>query len=899
MQELRSDPENGLSSAEAKQRLAEYGPNQLREGKAISPLALFAEQFTDFIVLTLIAAAIVSGFLGEWLDAVAIVAIVILNAILGFFQEYRAERALAALKDLASPVAQVVRDGNVHSLAATEVVPGDIVLVRSGDLVPADARVLEAFSLKTEEAALTGESSPSEKSDSDPGLPADTAIGDRTNMVHAGTIAVLGRGRAAVTTTGMQTELGHIAGLVEGIAEEETPLQKRLDQVGKYLVYASLAIVAIVFVLGILRGDDPVKMFLVAVSLAVAAVPEGLAAVVTIALALGMRRMIARHALIRKLPAVETLGAATVVCTDKTGTLTENEMTVREIVLPDRVITVTGEGYNSHGEFRTDSRVLKPENDPDLRFALKIGALCNSSGLRPVGDGQFQVIGDPTEGALLVAAEKAKAGRTDLVGNYHALTELPFDAARKRMTVIYERHGTQPRSDVEQVAFVKGAPESVIPLCSRIRENGRIMEFDPAARAEILDMNARLAAEARRLLAVAYRTLDDPETELTVDGVEKDLVFVGLIGIMDPPRPEARAAVAQAQRAGIDVMMITGDHIETAVAVARELNIAMPAGDGALTGAELDRMSDEELSKRVRSVRVFARVSPEHKLRIVRALKANNEIVAMTGDGVNDAPALKEASIGIAMGITGTDVAKEASDMVLLNDNFASIVSAIQEGRAIFDNIRKFIHFVLSHNIGEVLAMFVAQLIGWPLPLVPIQILWINLVTDSLPALALGVEKAEPGIMERPPRPADERILPAPLLRLMFFQGTIVAISTLAAFGIEYFSSGDLHRAQAEAFAASILAQNVQSFNVRSNRLSVFQLGLFSNRFLVGAFALVVITLLGLIYIPQLQPIFQTVPLALEDWVIIGLLALLPLVVMEIYKIYLRAREPVPARQEV
>lgn len=893
LQELGTDPQNGLTSEQSKQRLAEIGPNQLQEGKGTSPLELLAEQFTDFIVLTLIAAAIVSGFLGEWVDAIAIVAIVILNAILGVVQEYRAEKSLAALRKLSAPNALVTRDGETCTIAASELVPGDIIILRSGDLIPADARLLEAYSLKLEEAPLTGESALVEKSAGDTGLPEDTAMADRVNMVHAGTIAVLGRGRAVVTATGMQTQLGQIAGMVEQIKEEETPLQKRLDQVGKYLVYGSLAIVAVVFGVGVLRGENVVDMFLVAVSLAVAAVPEGLAAVVTIALALGMRRMVARHALIRKLPAVETLGAATVICTDKTGTLTENEMTVRDVILPHRRITVTGEGYNLDGEFLSDSHPVAPGNDPQLRLALTIGALSNSSELKAREDGHFQVIGDPTEGALLIAAEKGKDGRPELLGHYDYVTELPFDAVRKRMTAVYRGRVEDQEQAVENIAFVKGAPESVIAICTQMQEDGQVQPFDEESRRKVLELNKQLAGEARRLLALAYRRLGDAGRDLSVPNVEKDLVFVGLVGIMDPPRAEARGAVVQAHRAGIDVVMITGDHLDTAVAVARELNVMAPgSAHAAVTGAELDRLSDADLQDCIADVRVYARVSPQHKLRIVHALKARGQIVAMTGDGVNDAPALKEASIGIAMGITGTDVAKEAADMVLLDDNFASIVSAIREGRAIFDNIRRFIHFVLSHNIGEVLAMFVAQLMGWPLPLLPIQILWINLVTDSLPALALGVERAEPGIMERPPRPVDEPILPPKLIALMTFQGTIVAISTLGGFIYEYFfSSGDVTRAQAMAFATSILAQNVQAFNVRSNRLSIFQLGPFTNRFLVGAFALVAVSLLGLIYIEPLRVVFLTAPLSLQDWLVVGLLALLPLVVMELVKLYWRVRD--------
>jgi len=591
-----------------------------------------------------------------------------------------------------------------------------------------------------------------------------------------------------------------------------------------------------------------------------------------------------RNALIRKLPAVETLGAATFICTDKTGTLTENAMTVREIVFPDRIVTVTGEGYSSEGHFVSDGKAIEAQHSHPLELALKIGALCNTTQIVATQDNDYRIVGDPTEGALLIAAEKAHL-LEHIEREYKFVAELPFDSTRKRMTTIHAQV-----KDGKQTAFVKGALISVLPLCNRVYRGGKIIDLDDATREQIRASNTQLASQARRLLALAYREYHDAE-EHSIESVEKDLIFVALVGMIDPPRPETKQAVTEAHSAGIQVAMITGDQAATAIAVAREVGIVQGDDAKAITGAEIEQMSDEELGKVALDARVYARVSPEHKLRIVQALKAQNQIVAMTGDGVNDAPALKEAQIGVAMGMAGTDVAKEASDMILLDDNFASIVAAIEEGRTIFENIRKFIQFVLSHNIGEVLAMFIATLIGWPLPLIPIQILWINLVTDSLPALALGVEQAEPGIMTRPPRSVDEKILPNSLIALMFFQGAIVGFSTLAVFAIEYFSTGNVARAQAEAFAASILAQNVQAFNVRSNRLSLFQLGVFSNRFLVGAFALVVSTMLLLIYLPPLQHIFETAPLEWSDWVIITPFALLPLIVMEIFKFVVRARE--------
>jgi Ca2+-transporting ATPase len=883
LKDLAVDPLIGLSSTEVQQRAAQFGPNQLREDKKISPLTLLFEQFTDFIVLTLIASAIVSGFLGEWISAIAIIAIVILNAILGFFQEYRAEKALSALKQLSAPTAQVTRDGESNCIPSIGLVPGDIIHLRSGDLVPADARIVDAHMLLIDEATLTGESLAVEKTCAD-SIPEDAGVADQINMAHAGTVVVRGRGQAVVTTTGMKTELGHIAGMVQAIEEEETPLQKRLDQVGRLIVYISFAVVGIIFIVGVLRGDNWIKMFLVAVSLAVAAVPEGLAAVVTIALALGMHRMVKRNALIRKLPAVETLGAATFICTDKTGTLTENAMTVREIVFPDGIISVTGEGYSSDGQFIADGKSIEAHHNPSLELALKIGALCNTTQIVATQGNDYRIVGDPTEGALLIAAEKAHL-LEHIEREYDFVAELPFDATRKRMTTI--QASTQ---DGKQTAFVKGALISVLPLCNQVYRGDKVCDIDEATREQIRASNTKLASQARRVLALAYREYNDAEAH-SIESVEKDLIFVALVGMIDPPRPETKQAVTQARNAGIQVAMITGDQAATAIAVAREVGIVQSEQAVAITGAEIEQMSEEQLGKVALDARVYARVSPEHKLRIVQALKAQNQIVAMTGDGVNDAPALKEAQIGVAMGMAGTDVAKEASDMILLDDNFASIVAAIEEGRTIFENIRKFIQFVLSHNIGEVLAMFVATLIGWPLPLIPIQILWINLVTDSLPALALGVEKAEPGIMTRPPRSVDERILPNSLIALMFFQGAIVGISTLAVFAIEYFSSGNVARAQAEAFAASILAQNVQAFNVRSNRLSLFQLGVLSNPYLIGAFGLVVVTLLGLIYLPPLQSIFKTAPLDLNDWAVVALFALLPLFVMEIYKFFVRSRE--------
>ncbi len=900
---LATNTETGLTSAQVAERAVQYGRNELHPPPPISPWGLLFEQFTDFIVLVLIGAAIVSGALalwshnyGELINPAAILAIVILNAILGFFQEYRAERALAALRELSAPNARVIRDGHSIRIPAAELVPGDLLELMSGDIVPADARVAQSIQLRADEAPLTGESAPVDKlahADVEPDAPIDA----RVTLIHAGTVVLHGRGKAIVTATGMQTELGQIAKLVAEIKEDETPLQQRLNQVGRFLVYISFAIVAIIFPLGLLRGNSPLEMLLVAVSLAVAAVPEGLAAVVTIALALGLRRMIRRDALIRRLPAVETLGAATVICTDKTGTLTESEMMVREIALPDRCITVSGEGFSPEGKFCDDSQTVSPENDNALRLALTIGALCNSSRLSEREDGRFRVIGDPTEGALLVAAAKGHLSPAELAAEYEYVAEYPFDPVRKRMSVIYERRTEYADAGEEfnepYYALVKGAPDMILPLCTRVFWTDRVMDLEDRARGALAETNVNLALQARRVLALAYRRIDAWNADLTARDVEEDLIFVGLAAMMDPPRAEVKQAVAEAQKAGIRVVMITGDHAGTAAAVAHELNISRN-GDEMLTGADLAQMSNEDLAARVECVSTYARVSPEDKLRIVRAWKAHEgNIVAMTGDGINDAPALKEAAIGIAMGVKGTDVAKEASDMVLTDDNFASIVAAIEEGRAIYDNIRKFIHYLLSGNIGEVLTVFLGPILGLPLPLLPIQILWMNLTTDSLPALALGVEKSEPNIMERPPRPADEPIIGKKLLYLMIAQGLFIGLVQFAGFIGEYYwlAPGDIEKARAVALYLCIFAQNLHAFNIRSPKLSIFQLGVFSNPWMIYSFLTVTALTLITAYVPLFNSILQTEPIGLAEWVMIIGLAILPVIAMEIYKAILRARD--------
>jgi P-type Ca2+ transporter type 2C len=895
VERLDTNLQKGLTVAEAARRGGLYGRNELRPPLPVSPFKLLLEQFSDFIVLVLVAAAIISGVLAllshkfdDLINPAAILAIVLLNGILGFFQEFRAERALAALRQLSAPNARAIREGKEERIPAADLVPGDLIELKAGDIVPADARVVQSVHLRLDESALTGESLPVEKL-AHVEVNQYAPIDARTTILHAGTTVVYGRGRGVVTRIGMRTELGRIAKLVAEIKEVETPLQLRLNQVGRFLVYISLAIVAIIFPIGLLRGNSPLDMLLVAVSLAVAAVPEGLAAVVTIALALGLRRMARRNALVRRLPAVETLGAATVICTDKTGTLTESEMTVRELVLRDRTISVRGEGYSPKGEFYErgsglESPVISPEEDHELRLAFTVGALCNSSRLVEQPDGGFQVAGDPTEGALLVLAAKAGLRPEDFASEFRFVAEYPFDPVRKRMSVIYA--GRNEQDDGLHYAFVKGAPDMILPLCTRVQQEHRTPLLDLGGRSAFESTNAQLAENARRVLALAYRPLEDWHADLTPQAIERDLTFVALAAMMDPPRPEAKGAVAEAKRAGIKVVMVTGDHPATARAVAHELGISL--GDGALlTGADLNHMSDEELAERVTEVTEYARVSPEDKLRIVRAWKATEgNVVAMTGDGINDAPALKEAAIGIAMGVHGTDVAKEAADMVLTDDNFASIVAAVEEGRAIYDNIRKFIHYLLSGNIGEVLTVFLGPILGMPLPLLPIQILWMNLTTDSLPALALGVEKAEPNIMLRPPRAPNEPIIGRQLLGLMIAQGLFIGLVQFVGFALEYwvFSQQDIEKARSVALYLCIFAQNLHAFNIRSQRLSLFRLGLFSNPWMILSFAAVTIITLITAYVPIFHTILQTDPIGPGEWGMILSLAILPVIGMEIVK---------------
>jgi Ca2+-transporting ATPase len=877
---LGTDAASGLTAAEAERRYRSDGPNALPRADAVSPLVLLAGQFKSVVVWVLVAAALVSLGLGETIDAVAILAIVVLNAAIGFYQEYRAERAVAALARLTAPRARVVRDGHATVVPAAEVVRGDVLLLEGGDLVAADARLVEASRLRTEEAPLTGESVPVEK---DVGPCAEeTALADRRNMVFLGTSVATGSGRALVVETGAATELGRIAALLETASRGETPLQAKLDQVGRRLLWACLAIVVVVFALGVARATDWFELFMGAVSLAVAAIPEGLPAVVTIALALGVQRMARRHALVRRLRAVETLGCAEVICTDKTGTLTVGEMTVRKIVTADRVFTVSGEGYSIEGDLVADGSDRPTSDDAVLGDLLRVAAGCNDAELA-CRDGRPAVVGDPTEGALLVVAAKGGVTRAAVEAELPRVATLPFDADRKRMTVV------RRRGDAAW-ALVKGAPEVILERSAWLRSERGREPLDEAARARMLEASAVLASDALRVLALAERSLD-PEP----DDVERGLTLLGLVGMQDPPRPEAHEAVLRCRRAGVRTVMITGDHPDTARAIAREIGI-LGQDDEVLTGRDLDAVDDAALARRVRRVAVYARVTAEHKLRIVRAWKAAGAVVAMTGDGVNDAPAVKEASIGVAMGIAGTEVTKEAADLVIADDDFSSIVDAVEEGRGIYDNIAKTLAYLLAGNAGELGVMLVAGLAGWPLPLLPIQLLWINLVTDGLPALGLATDPVDPDVLSRPPRDPAIGLLNRRFLARVLFTGCLTAGVALVAFAWEL--GNGLAQARNAAFSVIVFDELLRSFAARSETRIVWEVGLFSNLRLFAIVAVSFALQLLIVQLPVFAPVFGTTPVGLEQLAWCLALGAVPVTVLELAKLGRRLRiVPVSARE--
>lgn len=883
---LKTSLDKGLSSETAKERLKEFGYNELIGKKGPTVFEMFLDQFKDFLVIILIVASLVSILIGEVIDSLVIILIVILNAVLGVIQEYRASKALDALKKMAAPEAKVIRDSTVQVIPARELVPGDIVLLEAGNYVPADLRIVESVNLKIDESALTGESVPVEKN-AEKVLSGEVPLGDRVNCAFMGTVVTYGRGKGIVVSTGMKTEIGMIAKMLESYEEEVTPLQKKLEETGKILGIASLVICGVVFVIGILRGISFLEMFMTSISLAVAAIPEGLPAIVTIVLALGLQRMVKRNSIIKKLHAVETLGSTTVICSDKTGTLTQNQMTATKIYTDGQFFSITGEGYRPTGDFYLDDKKVDPKANTALEQLLKIGALCNDAKLEKVNQGEdssnWRILGDPTEGALVVAAAKAGLFTSELEKDQPRLKEIPFDSDRKLMTTIHPWDG-------KYVAYVKGAPDVLISRSKYIFKANQVRPLTQDDIEEISKANKAMASHALRVLALAYRPLDELPEEPTSEEIENELIFVGLIGMIDPPRPEAIEAIKTCKRAGIRPVMITGDHKDTAVAIAKQLNL-MENEDDVLTGAELDAMSDEELLKESRRVSVYARVSPIHKLRIVDAIKSNGHIAAMTGDGVNDAPALKKADIGVAMGITGTDVAKETADMILVDDNFASIVAAVEEGRVIYSNIRKFIFFLLSCNIAEILIIFVSMLAGLPVPLKPIQLLWINVLTDAFPALALGMENKEPDIMQKPPRKPDEPIIDRRMRWQIAIQSFFMTVAVIGVFVYALKTTADVEKARTFAFTTLILSELFRAYTSRSETHSVFEIGFFSNRFMVLGTSLSLILLLAVIYVPVLRTIFDTTYLSFLDMDIILLFSLLPFTSAEIGKVLLRKFE--------
>jgi Ca2+-transporting ATPase len=906
---------------------------------------MLLDQFQDVVVwVLLVATAICLAIPSERADAVVILLIVVINAGLGVWQERKAELSLAALKRLAAPTARVLRGGEHRELPARELVPGDLILVEAGSYVPADARLVEAANLRVEEAQLTGESVPVDKSAACL-LAEDVALGDRLNMIYAGTTVARGRGQGVVVGTGTATELGEIARMLGEIETEATPLQQRLEGLGGWLALVTLGICGVVFLAGYLRGYHALDMFLTSVSLAVAAIPEGLPAVVTIVLALGMQNMVQRHALIRRLRAVEALGSVTVVCTDKTGTLTQNEMTVRRFWTATQSGSVSGAGYTLQGEFSHSGVPIDPDSRTDLRTLLQIAALCNDAVIE-LREGHSRLVGDPTEGALAALAAKGGCRREDLEERCPRLFEIPFDAERKRMSTVHrfgcadegesggvgewENGGAEPEPPFSHSSpppvyrvLVKGAPDLVLDLCMGIEEEGRPRPITPEDREQVRTVYHNYARQALRVLGFAYRDMPELPEDMSPATLERELVFVGLAAIIDPPRSEARPAVYKARDAGIRTVMITGDYPDTAAAIAAELEI-IPAGARVITGREMRGMADPDLERAVEEVSIYARVSPADKLRIVEAFQTRDQIVAMTGDGINDAPALKRADIGVAMGLTGTDVARGAADVVLTDDNFASIVAAVEEGRGIYDNIRKFVFYLLSCNISEILTIFLSILAGLPRPLLPVQILWVNLVTDGLPALALGVDPKQPGLMKRPPRNPKEGVLTSSMIRDIVWYGGFITLVTMgayfhglywhclvpagyaapaaalkAAFDADFWRRPDVQEglslSRTYAFTTMAFSQLAHSLNCRSETHSVFRLGLFTNNRLLAAIAVSFLAQLVIIYTPGAERLFDTRPFASINVLVVAALSLSPLIFGELHKAWLRDRLPHPA----
>lgn len=867
-----SSARRGLAKVEVQQRLERDGPNELQAAARVSPWRILLEQFKNVLILILLVATLVSAFLGHGVETIAIAVIVVFAVVLGFIQEYRAERAIEALREMAAPTVIVIRDGREMEIAARDLVQGDIILLQAGDKVAADARLLESVNLQTDEAALTGESLPVHKKIK--ALPEEAlSLGDRSNMVFGGTIVTYGRGRGIVVATGMNTEVGQIAEMLQTVETGRTPLQRNLDRVGRVLAQAALGIVAVVVAVGFFRDEPLLEMFIFGIALAVAAVPEALPAVVTISLAIGVQRMVKRNALVRRLPAVETLGSTSVICSDKTGTLTRDEMTVRRLRTHDRTVVVSGSGYEPQGELFVNGSAVEPsELEMEL---LTAGALVCDAHLVEEEHLGWELKGDPTEGAIIVAAAKVSLHKADLDDRFPRVDEIPFTSESKRMTTLHTLGDGR-------VAYAKGAPEVVLESCSRQLTSQGEVTLEEVDRKVILDAVREMAGEALRVLAVAKKP------NATIEDAERDMTFLGLVGMIDPPRPEAQSAVAQCNRAGIRVIMITGDHPLTAQAIAREIGLVHTGR--AATGAELEDLSDEELAQEVESIEVYARVSPAHKLRVVTALQHRGHTVAMTGDGVNDAPALKKADIGVAMGITGTDVSKEASAMTLLDDNFASIVAAVEEGRGIFENVKKYLMYLLSANIGEIGLVAGATLVGLPLPLTAVQILYVNLATDGLPALALAVDPPEDDLMEQAPRNTNSGVFTRSVVTLMLVGGGWSTVANLTLFTWALESGRSVTLAMSMTFVSLVLLEFVKAYNFRSDRHSIFRRP-FANKWLNLAILWEVVLLVFILSFEPLHEAFGTSPLSRTDWLMAGVPALSLTPVLELTK-WIVSRRP-------
>lgn len=872
--DLKTDSNSGLTKEEAARRQEEYGPNELKSGEGVSALHIFIEQFKNALILILLVATLISGVLGHVVEAISIGIIILFAILLGFFQELRAGKAIEALKKMAAPHAKVVRGGQEIELPAPELVPGDLIILHAGDRVPADCRLLEVINLKADEAGLTGESVPVEKN-ATLEVAENAVVGDRKNMLFSGTSITYGRGKAVVAATGMQTEFGAIATMLRSVKKVRTPLEKNLDQVGKTLTKAAFFLVAIVAVIGLIRGETVLDMLIFGIALAVAVVPEALPAVVTISLAIGVQRMVKRHALVRQLPAVETLGSTTMICSDKTGTLTKDEMTVRKILFNgNEELDVTGSGYEPKGEFLAEGKSVTPTDN--LKLLLTAASLCSDVELHKI-ENEWDIKGDPTEGGLVVAAAKASLEKKTLDAANKRTDEIPFSSETKRMTTLHE-------TTEGPVAYGKGAAEIVLESCSEYMSKEGVKPLTEEIKASILKKIEQFGEEALRVIGVAYR----PTNGKSLKEAEKDMIFLGMFGMIDPPRPEAKTAIEECKQAGIQIMMITGDHPITATAIAKELGILKPEGK-VVTGVELSAMSDEDLQKNIESIEVCARVSPEHKLRVVQALQAQDHIVAMTGDGINDAPALKKANIGVAMGITGTEVSKEAAAMTLMDDNFASIVAAVEEGRIIYGNIKKYLMYLLSANIGEIGLMTIASIAGLPLPLSAVQLLYVNLVTDGLPALALAIDPPEKDVMERKPEKMRKSIFTRPVVVLMMIGGGWSTLVNICLFLWALSSGRPIEECMTLVFVSLILIEFFKAYAFRSDRNPIYQ-KMFANKWLNRSIFVELILLFVVIYVPFFQTPFGTYPLTVTDWLILILPAMSVIPALEFGKWMLRKK---------